>query len=98
VKYVWLAIAVIGIISLPGCGGSSNYSILDRTEGPAQITYDVQVQAGTPQSEVEVIARELEARGNGKSTMTNFYDGAKSADNMIFNCYDGACYDVQPNR
>lgn len=84
--------------TLAGCGGAGNYTIMERQEGPAQVTYRVQVKAGMPQSEVDSIARELEGKENGKSTMVNFYDGPRSVENMIYTCQGGTCYDSQPNR
>lgn len=90
-----LGLVGLGIaMALSGCG-DSRYSILDRKEGPAQITYYVRVEPDTTLAEAEDIASELDAKGGGKSTMTNFFNGENRVENMIYSCSGGSCYDTR---
>ncbi len=93
-KYHYL-LGLLPILALAGCG-SSSYTVLERTEGSAQVGYQIQVPSGSSMSDMQGWARELEQKESGKPVMVNFYNSSTiSGDNLLVSCESGNCADMQ---
>ena len=86
-------IVVFLCLMTAGCS-SSPFSQLERTEGPMQVNYRIQVPPGTGMDEMKQYAVDLAAQ-EGKSTMVNFYDGPRSMETFVTWYNDGTMVDVR---
>lgn len=83
---------------LIGCAPQSKmqapYSLLDRLDGPVQITLYVEVPRGATKDQLEAWAQKIKtSEGDGRrEVMMNFYHGGRSEENMIASYQGGAVY------
>lgn len=86
-----LSVALL-LLLLPGCS-SSDYRIIERSEGSMGKVVQVEVPANSTQSQLEGFARDLEGseKVEGKTLMINFFQpGGTQTSNMLATYNDGS--------